>query len=203
MNIEKLINNIQTNHMMGYFVEDERELILLLKKLVVEKSSVGCGDSITLEQTGVFDFFRNGKYHFYDKHQKTLTSKEKREIYIKNFSVDTFISSSNAISEDGKIFNIDGNGSRIAPIIYGPKQVIIVVGINKIVPTVEEAIKRTREIAAPMDAKRLDKNTPCTKTGKCFDCTHPQRICNDFVLITGQFDKEQIKIVIVNKKLGY
>ena len=201
--IQTVIKNLNKHNMAGYFVNDKKELIDLLKKLIPKDVTVGCGDSVTLEETGVFDFLRNGNYIFYDKYQPGLTSAEKRELYLKNFSAHTLITGTNAVTMDGKIFNIDGNGSRVAPMIYGPEQVILVVGVNKIVENVEAAINRTRQIAAPLDAIRLGKETPCVKLGKCIDCNHPQRICNDFVLITGQFQKDRIKVVIVNQTLGY
>ena len=114
-----------------------------------------------------------------------------------------FINGTSAVAEDGKIYNIDGNGSRVAPMIYGPEQVIIVVGINKIVANEEAAILRTRQIAGPLDAKRLGKKTPCVKLGYCIDCQHPQRICNAFVTITGDFIKDRVKVIIVDQELGY
>ena len=104
---------------------------------------------------------------------------------------------------DGQLFNIDGNGSRVAPMLYGPKQVIVVVGINKLVDTVEDAVCRARQIAAPLDAKRLHKNAPCVKLGKCINCKHEQRICNDFVLISRQFSKNRIKVILLNGNYGY
>jgi len=201
--IEKLIKSLERNNMKGYFVNDENELIELIKSLVPENSIVGGGDSVTLEDTNVYNFFRNGNYTFYDKYREGITREEKDAIYIKNFSADTFVSGTNAITMDGKLFNIDGYGNRLAPIVYGPKQVIIVVGINKIVDNVEEAIKRTRQIAAPLDAVRLKVNTPCIKLKKCIDCNHKERICNAFVLIAGQFTKDRIKVIIINKELGY
>ncbi len=200
---EEVLRSLKRNNMAGHFVADQRELITLIGNLIQQGSTVGCGDSVTLEQTGVFDFIRNGNYVFFDKHKTGLTSVEKSEIYLKNFSADTFITGSNAVTKDGKIFNIDGNGSRVAPMLYGPKQVIVVIGINKIVDNVDAAIERTRQISAPLDAKRLMKETPCTKIGKCIDCKHKQRICNDFVLITGQFITDRIKVIIVNETLGY
>lgn len=201
--IQNLILELNRNNMSGYFVENNNELIDLLSKFIKPDDTVGCGDSVTLEETGVLDFLRNGSFNFYDKHRTDITPEEKRETYIKNFSADTFITGTNAITLDGKLFNIDGNGSRVAPMLYGPKQVLVVAGINKLVNTVEDAVKRTRQIAAPLDAKRLGKNTPCTKLGKCIDCRHKERICNDFVLITGQFIKDRIKVIIVNQTLGY
>lgn len=104
---------------------------------------------------------------------------------------------------DGKLLNIDGNGSRVAPMLYGPRQVIVVAGINKLVESAESALIRARQISAPLDAKRLHKDTPCVKLGKCVDCSHPQRICNDFVLIAGQFVKDRIKVILVNGEYGY
>ncbi len=201
--IKTTLDNLKRNNMEGYFIESHEELFPLLDKLILQGSTIGSGDSVTLEQLGVFDFIRNGNYIFYDKHAKNLASIEKREIYIKNFSADNFITGCNAITSDGKLVNMDGNGSRVAPMIYGPKQVIVVVGKNKIVKDIDEAVKRVRQIAAPLDAKRLNKETPCTKLDRCIDCKHPQRICNSFVVIARQFDCERIKVIIIDEELGY
>ncbi len=189
--------------MAGYLVQDKDELLELLRRLIADGTTVGCGDSVTLEQTGVFEDLRKRDVSFLDKYDPSLTRGGKREIYLKNFSADTFITGANAITMDGKIFNIDGNGSRVAPMLYGPEQVIVVAGTNKITEDVEAAVKRTRQIAAPLDAKRLNKSTPCAALGRCIDCGHRERICNDFVLITGQFIKDRIKVILVNEELGY
>nr|WP_281420431.1 lactate utilization protein [Tissierella simiarum] len=201
--VQRTINNLNNGNMEGYYVKDEEELMEKLKEFIPANSIVGVGDSMTLFETGVIDFLREGEFVFLDKYEEGITKEEKREIYIKNFSADTFISSTNAITEKGELYNIDGNGSRVAPMIYGPKQVIIVAGINKVVKDIEEAERRVRSYAAPIDAKRLNKDTPCTKVGYCVDCSSPNRICNDFVVIKGQFIKGRIKIIIVGKQLGY
>ncbi|WP_027624286.1 lactate utilization protein [Clostridium lundense] len=201
--VDRTIDNLRKRNMEGFFVKDDVELIELLKELIAENSVVGVGDSMTLFQTGVIDFLRKGKYTFLDKYKDGITSEEKKQIYIKNFSADTFMCSTNALTENGELYNIDGNGSRVAPMIYGPEQVILVCGINKIVKDVKEAENRVRNYAAPIDAKRLGKNTPCTNLGYCIDCKSPNRICNDFVVITGQFIKGRIKVIIVGKQLGY
>lgn len=201
--IEQVISNLNRNNMAGYFVSNHTDLLDLLTILIKEDSIVGCGDSVTLEETGVFDFLRNGKFNFLDKFEPTLSREDKQQLYLKNFTTDTFITGTNAITLDGKIFNIDGNGSRVAPMLYGPKQVIVVVGINKLTDDVDSAIKRTRQIAAPMDAKRLGKATPCVSLERCIDCKSKERICNDFVLIAGQFIKNRIKVIIINEDLGY
>ena len=201
--IKKTISNLQRNNMAGYLVKNSEELLTLLSTFMNRGDKVGCGDSITLEETGVFKYLRNGCFTFYDKHQPGLTSAEKRLLYLKNFDADTFITGTNAITVGGELFNIDGNGSRVAPMLYGPKQVIVVVGTNKLADTVEAAIYRTRQIAAPLDAKRLNKDTPCVKLGKCINCRHKQRICNDFVLISGQFIKDRIKVIFINGDYGF
>ena len=201
--IRKTIEGLQRNHMAGYCVTDKQELLLLLSALIPKGQTVGCGDSVTLEETGVFDFLRSGDYVFHDKYLPGLTSEEKRRLYIQNFDADTFVTGTNAITADGKLFNIDGNGSRVAPMIYGPRQVIVVAGVNKITEDVDSAIRRARQIAAPQDAVRLQKDTPCTRLNRCVNCRHPQRICNDFVLIAGQFIKDRIKVILVEKELGY
>jgi L-lactate utilization protein LutB len=174
--VKRAISNLRKNNMAGFYVESRQELLSLLSTLLVEGEKIGCGDSVTLEETGVFEYLRNGSYTFYDKHRQSLTSEEKRKLYLNNFDADTFVTGTNAVTMDEKLFNIDGNGSRVAPMIYGPRQVIVVVGMNKLVDTVEDAVRRTRQVAAPLDAKRLKKNTPCVKLGRCIDCKHEQRI---------------------------
>ncbi|MDU1319897.1 MAG: lactate utilization protein [Clostridium botulinum] len=200
---ERTIKNLNSRNMEGYYINNIDQLFKKLKELIPEGSIVGVGDSMTLFEAGVIDFLRSGNFNFLDKYQDKLTSDEKREIYINNFSTDTFICSTNAITESGELYNIDGNGSRVAPMIYGPKQVILIVGINKIVKNIEEAESRVRSYAAPIDAKRLNKDTPCTKLGYCVDCKSPNRICNDFVIIRGQFIKGRIKVLILGENLGY
>lgn len=201
--ISNLINNLSARNMKGYFVDTREELTLLLKELILPGSTVGCGDSVTLEETGTLELLRNGTYQFFDKYALGLSKEDKRAIYLKNFSADTFICSANAVTENGEIFNIDGNGSRVAPTLYGPNQVLLIIGINKITSDIDTAVKRARQIAAPLDAKRLGKNTPCSALDRCIDCKHKDRICNDFVLITGQFIKDRIKVIIINDNLGF
>lgn len=201
--VKKTIKNLNKNNMAGYYVTSVNELISLLETLLKEGETIGCGDSVTLEETGVFDFLRRGNYRFLDKHDKSLSSADKREIYLENFRADTFVSGVNAVSSDGGLYFIDGNGSRVAPIIYGPGQVILVAGTNKIAADSEAAVERMRQTAAPMDAVRLGKKTPCAVTGKCVNCQSPDRICNSFVYITRQFAKDRIKVIFIDGNFGY
>ena len=197
------IKNLNRSNMAGYYVESTEELISKIESLLTEGELIGCGDSVTLDETGVLDFVRNGDYHFLDKHNPKLTSADKREIYLQNFRTHTFLSGVNAVTQEGRLYFIDGNGSRVAPILYGPEQVLIVTGTNKIVANSEEAIQRIRQVAAPKDAKRLGKNTPCAELGRCIDCKSKERICNDFVCVAGQFVKDRIKVIFVEGDFGY
>lgn len=201
--IKNTFEHLNAHNMAAYYVKTQEALICLLQTFLKPGELIGCGDSVTLEETGVFDFIRKGAYVFLDKHKKGLTPDQKREIYLKNFRANTFLSGVNAISQDGSLYFIDGNGSRIAPIIYGPEQVILVAGTNKITADPEEAKYRVRQIAAPMDAKRLGKRTPCIAAGKCVDCKSPDRICNDFLCISRQFIKNRIKVVLLEGTFGY
>ncbi|ROR23618.1 YkgG family uncharacterized protein [Mobilisporobacter senegalensis] len=201
--IEKVINNLKVNNMNGYYLSNKEELIFLLKGLIPENSSVGCGDSVTLEELGIFEYLRAANIDFYDKYKEGLTREQKREIYLKNFQVDIFISGCNAVTTQGDIINIDGNGSRVAPMIYGPSKVILIIGTNKITQSEEEGLQRVRQIAAPLDAKRLMKKTPCVKLDKCINCKSKDRICNSFVKISRQFDSNRIHVIIVEGSYGY
>lgn len=201
--VEKTIQNLAKRNMDALYVEDETRLLEIIKELIPAGSTVGVGDSMTLFETGVIDFLRTGDFNFLDKYREGITREEKKKMYRECFSADTFLCSTNALTEEGELYNIDGNGSRVAAMLYGPEQVIIVAGINKIVRNLEEAENRVRQYAAPIDAKRLGKNTPCAITGHCVDCSSKERICNDFVVIKGQFVRGRIKVILVGKELGY
>lgn len=201
--VDRTLESLEKNNMKGFFIEDEQALTALLAELLPEGAKVGVGDSMTLFETGVIDFLRKGNYNFLDKYRESITKEEKKQLYLENFSADAFLCSTNALTEAGELYNIDGNGSRVAPMIYGPKQVIVVAGVNKLVKDLEAAEKRVRNYAAPMDAKRLGKDTPCAVLGSCVDCKSPQRICNTFSVIRRQFEKDRIKVILLGKSLGY
>ncbi|WIF94169.1 lactate utilization protein [Caminicella sporogenes] len=201
--IKRTIENLEKNNMKGYFVENEADALKKIEEILNEGDTVSVGGSMTLFEIGVFNLLKNGKYIFLDRYEKGLTPQQIKEIYRKSFFADVYLTSSNAITENGELYNVDGRGNRVAAMLYGPDKVIIVVGKNKIVKNLEEAILRNKNLAAPANAKRLNRNTPCTKTGYCMDCSSKDRICNEYVLIKKQLDPDRIHVIIVNKDLGY
>ncbi|MBF8984766.1 lactate utilization protein [Lutibacter sp. B2] len=201
--IERTIKNLEKNNMEGYYVKDEKEVVEKVKEFINEGDTVAVGGSMTLFETGVIDLLRDGKYNFLDRYKQGLTQDDIKEIYRKSFFADAYCASSNAITENGELYNVDGTGNRVAAMIYGPENVILVIGYNKIVKDIEDAIRRNREIAAPANAKRLDRKTPCKDLGYCVDCNSEARICNEYVIIRKQAIKGRIKIIIVGKELGY
>jgi hypothetical protein len=202
--MKETIGNLEKNNIRGYYVTGREELLDLLNDLIPQNSSVGCGDSVTMEQLQVFDYLRQrGDLIFNDKHQKGLTREQKREIYLDNFRADVFVSGMNAVTMNGEIINIDGNGSRVAPIIYGPQKVILIGGTNKIAADADAGWERARQTAAPLDAKRLNKAAPCVSTGTCMDCRSRDRICNAFVMIARQLEADRIHVILVEGNYGY
>ena len=212
--IQKLIENLEKNNMKGYFVQNKEEALSLVKDLLKENSTVSIGGSVTLQECGIVNLLKSGAYNFLDRSAPGLTPKDIKEIYIKTFAADTFLGSCNAITKDGYLYNVDGNGNRVAAMIFGPEQVIIVAGVNKIVENAQEAVKRVKEIAAPKNAERLGLETYCKNSGGCVSlnnegseicngCLSDTRICADYVFFGHQKIKDRIKVIIVNETLGY
>lgn len=199
----RTIENMEKNNMQGYFVQNEEEAVNKISEIIKEGDTVTVGGSMTLFETGVMDFLRNGKYNFLDRYKEGLTPEDIKDIYRKSFAADAYFTSSNAITEEGELYNVDGRGNRVAAMIYGPDKVIVVAGVNKIVKDLDEAIMRNREWAAPANAKRLNRKTPCAEVGYCMDCKSEERICSDYVVIKRQMVKDRIHVIIVNKNLGY
>lgn len=201
--IEKTIKALENNNMNGYLVNSREELLDKLEELVKENSLVGCGGSQTLFETGVIDYLRNGKYEFLDRYKEGLTPQDIKNMYRKAFCADAYFTSTNAITENGELYNVDGNGNRVAAMLYGPDKVIVITGVNKIVKDVDEAIKRNEQIAAPANAKRIGTNTPCKTVGYCIDCSSPDRICCEYTLIKKQRTANRIHVIFLNNNFGY
>lgn len=200
---DQMIKAFHEHNMEIYFLNNEQELHNYLKTILKENKTVAVGGSMTLFETGVIDLIKSSEVIFHDRYQEGLTREQMQDVFRQAFTSDIFITSSNAISQDGYLYNVDGNGNRVAAMIYGPKEVIVVVGKNKIFTTEQEAINHIKNIAAPANAVRLQKNTPCTKTGTCMDCKSKDRICCSYVKLGYQQNVDRIKVIVLNKKFGY
>lgn len=203
LRINKVISALKENNMNGYLVSSKEELIKKIEELTKENDVVACGGSMTLFETGVIEHLRGERYKFLDRYKEGLDTCDIKKIYREAFFSDVYFTSTNAITENGEIYNVDGNGNRVAAMLYGPEKVIIVSGYNKIVKNLSEAIERNKNIAAPINAKRLNKKTPCVKTGYCMDCNSREKICREYTLIKSQNNPNRIHVIFLNEDYGY
>lgn len=201
--IEKTIKALEKNNMKGYLAKDTDDIISIIKELVDEKSLVACGGSMTLFKTGIIDLLRSGRYNFLDRYEENLSPQEMKEIFRKSFCADAYFTSTNAITEEGELYNVDGMGNRVAAMLYGPDKVIVVCGVNKIVKNIDEAINRNKVVSAPANAKRLNTKTPCKEVGYCMDCSSSERICCEYTIIKKQRIPDRIHIIFINESFGY
>ncbi len=209
--IEKVLENLRKNRMEAHYVATKEDVVPLVKELVKEGSSVASGGSMTLKETGVAELLRSGFYRFSDRTAPNVTPEEKERIEREAFFADAFFCSANAITEQGELVNVDGTANRVAAIAYGPKSVIVVAGVNKIVKDVEEGIRRVKTIAAPLNTKRLSCDTYCNKAGHCLGlngdltagCASPGRICCSYLICGPQRFENRIKVILVGEELGY
>jgi len=200
---EEIIKKFKLKNIKVISVNTKEEATKEILKLIPEKSTIGYSGSMTLEQIGILDLIRNKNYVLFDRAKITKYTKESYNLGHKAQHANYFLTSSNAITKTGEIINTDRTGNRVSSMIYGPDKVIIIVGKNKIVNTIEEGLDRIKKIAAPLNAKRLKLNTPCTKTNKCMNCNSQESICCSTVIIRRQFKKDRITIIIINENLGY
>lgn len=209
--IDRVMENLRKNNMEPFFVEKVSGVVPLVESLINEGDTVTVGGSQSLFEGGVIDLLRSGKYNFLDRSREGITSEEVQEIYRKAFYADAYLCSSNAVTESGELYNVDGNSNRVAAILFGPKSVIIVVGYNKIVKDIDEAVRRVKAMAAPANCVRLDCDTYCFQKGECMGlegyiadgCRSEGRICCNYVISARQRIKGRIKVIIVGEPLGY
>ena len=201
--IARLMEKLEERNITAYYAPNRHEALEIVKKLLPEGCSVAAGGSVTLEEIGAIDYVKTGNFTYFDRSRPGMTPEEKKRVTRAGLTADVFLTGTNAITEDGKLFNIDGAGSRVGPMIFGPDSVIVVAGINKIAGSDEEAVGRTRNVAAPKNTVRLHKKTPCVALGRCADCASDDRICNEFVWIVRQREKGRMKVVLVGEPLGY
>lgn len=199
---EKTIEGLEKRNMQGFYAETKEEAVKLALSLIPKKSVVSWGGSATLSETGLLNELKNGDYKCLDRND-VETREEKEEIAHKALNADYYLMSTNSITIDGQLINIDGNGNRAAALIYGPKNVIILAGINKICNTYEAALDRAKNKASIPNVIRFDCDTPCQKTGKCMDCLSPETVCCQFVHTRFSRIKNRIKVIIIGENLGF
>lgn len=199
---EKVIKGLESRNMSGYYAETKDEALAKALELIPEGSSIGWGGSMSVSEIGLRDAVINGNYQVFNR-DTCATPEEKREVELKIFGSDYFLCSSNAITEDGILVNIDGNSNRVAAIAYGPKKVLMIVGMNKVAKDFDSALSRARNIAAPINAQRFPLDTPCKHTGSCANCKSRDTICCEFLVTRYSRHADRFHIILVNEDLGY
>lgn len=199
----KVIDALAGRNIEAFYAEDKEEALKVALDIIDEGSIVSCGGTMSAREIGLIDSIKNGRYVFLDR-DGAKTPEEKLKIEKETCSnCDYFICSANGMSENGVIVNVDGNANRVAAICHGPRHVLMIVGMNKIVHSEEDAYNRAKYIAAPINAQRFNLNTPCAKFGKCADCTHEQCICCQILVTRYSMHKDRIKVILVNEDLGF
>ncbi len=196
-----LIKNIERRHNTACYCATKEEALKKALELIPEGSVVGWGGAMSAMQIGLPQALNAGNYVTLDRN-KVDTPEEKEEIAHKCLLADFYLTGANAISMDGQMVNIDGNGNRVAAIIYGPKKVLVIAGMNKVCDTVEDAVRRARTVAAPMNQQRFLGKTPCTVTGSCGDCISDNCICNQIVITRNSRVPGRIHFILVGEELG-
>lgn len=205
--LESVRKTLEDNNFEVFLAQDSNHAKRIVLEEILPKTgakSVSWGGSLTFISTGLYDHLKNDAgLEVIDTFDKSVPGEEFLERRRKALLVDLFITGTNAITETGKLVNLDMIGNRVAAVTFGPKHVIILVGRNKIVPDIEDAMVRITEYAAPANTIRLDKKTPCAKTSYCEDCKSPDRICNTWTITEKSFPKGRVKVVLINESLGF
>ena len=196
-----LVKNLQSRHFDAYYCKTKEEALAKALELIPNGSTVSWGGCLTAQQIGLFDALHRGDYCAIDRYD-TKTPEEMEEKTRQGMFADVFITGANALSLDGQMVNIDGTGNRVAAMIYGPKSVIVVAGLNKVEDTLESAVIRARTVAAPMNKQRFPNETPCAVTGACADCKAVGCVCNQIVITRHCRPVGRIKFILIGEALG-
>ena len=196
---QKVIKGINSRNMTGYYAATREDALRQALALIPEGSAVTMGGGMSVHEIGLVDALKAGSYNFIDRDEYA----DKRAAMLAAYDADVFLSSANAITEDGVMVNIDGNANRVSAIAQGPKKVIFIVGLNKVCSDLDGAMKRARNVAAPINAQRFGLDTPCAKTGACFDCKSPDTICCQFLITRFSRHPGRIHVILVNDNLGF
>ena len=196
---QKVIKGLASRNMTGYYAEDRAQALALALSLIDEGASVTMGGATSAHEIGLVAALKDGNYNFIDRD----AIEDKRAAMLAAYDADVFLASTNAMTEDGVLVNIDGNSNRVSAIAQGPKKVIFIVGMNKVCSDVDGAIKRARNVAAPINAQRFGLATPCSKTGACANCKSADTICCQFLITRYSRHAGRIHVILVNDNLGF
>lgn len=196
---QKVIKGLESRNMSGYYAATKEEALKIALELIPKGSSVTMGGAMSAHEIGLVEALKGPDYNFIDRDKAT----DKRAAMLAAYDADFFLSSANAMTEDGIMVNVDGNANRVSAIAQGPKKVIFIVGMNKITKDVDSAMKRARNVAAPINAQRFGLSTPCTSTGSCMDCKSPDTICCQILITRYSKHKDRIHVILVNDNLGF
>ena len=199
---EKIVKELTSRNMEAYYTNSKEEALKKALELIPEGSSISWGGSMSINEIGLKDAVCQGNYQVYNR-DTAATPEIKREIELAAYDCDYFLTSANAITEDGIMVNIDGHANRVSAIAAGPRNVLMIVGMNKVTRDVASAMSRARNEAAPINAQRFNLSTPCCKTGACFDCKTPQTICCQILITRYSKTPQRIKVILVNDELGF
>ena len=192
-----VIKGLKSRNMSGYYAADKEEALKLALELISEGSTIAMGGCMSAHEIGLISALEEGNYHYIDRDKL-----DPRAGLLAAYDADVFLTSANAITDDGILVNIDGNANRVSCIAQGPKKVVFIVGMNKVCSDLDSAMKRARNVAAPANAQRFDIKTPCKETGKCFDCKSPDTICCQFLITRYSRHQDRIHVILVNDVLG-
>lgn len=196
---QKVIKGLKSRQMTGYYAADKAEALKLALSLIPEGCSITMGGAMSAHEIGLPQALAEGNYNFIDRDK----IEDKRAAMLAAYDADWFLASANAMTEDGIIVNIDGNANRVSAIAQGPRHVLFIVGMNKICDDVDGALKRARNVAAPINAQRFGLDTPCAKTGSCMNCKSPDTICCQFLITRYSKHPDRIHVILVNDFLGF
>ena len=196
---QKVIKGLESRNMSGYYAGTKEEALKIALELIPKGSSVTMGGAMSAHEIGLVEALKSPDYNFIDRDKAV----DKRAAMLAAYDADFFLSSANAMTEDGIMINVDGNANRVSAIAQGPKKVIFIVGMNKITKDVDSAMKRARNVAAPINAQRFGLSTPCTATGSCMDCKSPDTICCQILITRYSKHKDRIHVILVDEQLGF
>lgn len=194
-----VIKGLESRNMCGYYAEDADTALKMALELIPEGSTVTMGGGMSVHEIGLVEALKKGDYNFIDRDEY----EDKRAAMLAAYDADVFLSGCNALTEDGILVNIDGNANRVSAIAQGPKKVVFIVGMNKVCDDVDGAMKRARNVAAPVNAQRFGLDTPCSRTGSCMNCKSPDTICCQFLVTRFSKHQGRIHVILVGENLGF